>query len=326
MEGRRYPRIPFGDSDQLRVGEFVVAVGSPFDFESTVTVGVVSAKGRRGLTSGGIQDYIQTDAAVNPGNSGGPLLNTRGEVVGMNTAIFAPDAEQNTGISFAIPSNMLSRIVKDLRILGRVRRGHMGLSAHTVNEVSGDTSRSGAEVLHVIADSPAEKAGLRRGDIIVTANNEPIPSATALRSLIRARGFGSELTFEVVRDELSEEIVAITGDDRAMLGKHAPDLASGLSWAGMQLSDALPELQSLLGISIERGVIIVSVEPDSPASDLGFTSGDILIQVQGKPIQQILDLKQAIEKNPDKAKVVTIQRGTGTNYAILPPQSWALKP
>ncbi|MFT7519136.1 MAG: serine protease Do, partial [Kiritimatiellia bacterium] len=224
-----YPWLRLGDSDRVQVGQAVVAIGNPFDFESTVTAGIVSATGRRGLSPREIQDYIQTDAAVNPGNSGGPLLNLRGQVVGVNTAIYSKGAEQNSGISFAIPSNMALRVADELEHQGRVRRARIGLDARSVDAVDGDETRSGAEVVWVVPDSPAHDAGLRRGDVVVSVNEEPISSVSELRALVRTLEIGTNAAFVVARDDVRLTVaVRIAAEEDVGVGLDQADVTGAL--------------------------------------------------------------------------------------------------
>ncbi|MBT3221933.1 MAG: PDZ domain-containing protein, partial [Proteobacteria bacterium] len=248
-----FPHLELGDSSKLQVGQMVAAIGNPFDFQSTMTVGVVSALGRRELSNHEIQDYIQTDAAVNPGNSGGPLVDLKGDIIGLNTAIFAPGAEQNSGISFAIPSNMLKRIATELNQLGRVRRAWIGAVARSVEDVDGDKTRHGAEILRVISDSPAEEAGLRRGDIVVSIDNEPMVSAASLRSMIQVREVGTNLSVEVVRDDQHLRLNVEVSENR-YTGMAIDTLPSDtVQWAGMVLVPPSDAIRAHFGIPAAEG-------------------------------------------------------------------------
>ena len=204
----RYPHMRLADSSKLKVGHFVMAIGNPFDFSFSTTVGVVSALGRRGLSAGEIQNFIQTDAAVNPGNSGGPLINLDGQVVGINTAIYSAGQDQNSGISFAIPSNMVKRVIEDLERLGRVRRSRIGLVAHPMTDDEGKPD--GLEVTWVVPLDPAEKAGIRRGDRIIAGANEPIRSQKELKDLVLSVGVGDTLLLDVRRESIVEHVSVVT--------------------------------------------------------------------------------------------------------------------
>lgn len=311
-----YPWLPLGKSRALRVGELVVAVGSPFDFQSTVTVGVVSATGRRNLSPQEIQDYIQTDAAVNPGNSGGPLLNLSGEVVGLNTAIYSPAIEQNSGISFAIPASMLERITDDLDERGTVRRPWVGLFARSVEEVDGDPSRTGAEVMRVVADSPAERAGVRRGDIIVRVEGDPVTSAEDLIGRVLAEEVGVPLVFDLARDGIIApyELLPIDAQD-AGVGLEQIS-APTLEWAGLLLAEPTDALRAHFGVADTTGLIAARVEPGSAAARLGFTAGDVVLQVGEKPVATLEEVRARPASTGHTA--VKLQRGGHKIWTVLP--------
>jgi serine protease Do len=192
--------IAFGDSDALQVGDFVIAVGNPFGLGQTVTSGLVSALGRTGLGKHGYEDFIQTDAAINPGNSGGALINLRGELVGINTAIISPGGG-NVGIGFAVPINMARKVMDQLATTGRVERGRIGIALEDLEEPG---TTQGARIKEVTPGSPAERAGLRRGDIILKANDLPIRSATQMRNLIGLTPVGRQVRLTIERDRVTE--------------------------------------------------------------------------------------------------------------------------
>lgn len=300
-----FPWLALGPSRALQVGELVVAVGSPFDFQSTVTVGVVSATGRRNLSPQEIQDYIQTDAAVNPGNSGGPLLNLSGQVVGLNTAIYSPSIEQNSGISFAIPAAMLERIMAELDDRGRVRRPWVGLMTQTVEQVDGDPSRTGAEVVRVVADSPAEQAGMRRGDVIVRVEGDPVTSAADLRARVIAEEVGVPLVFDVTRDGRVSPMEIVPEDaDEAGVGLDVLSVPT-LEWAGALLAEPTDELRAHFGIAEDRGLIAARVEPGSAAAKLGLTAGDVILQIGKGRLDKLSDVDAAARGDGHVAAKVT---------------------
>lgn len=289
-----FPFAPIGDSDALRIGHWVLAIGHPFDFQFTVTAGIVSARGRRNIIEEEIQDYIQTDAAVNPGSSGGPLFNLDGEVIGLNTAIYTPEggSVQHAGISFAIPSNMAWRIAQDLQRLGRVSRGSIGIETRDVAPTAAHP-RPGAEVTHVIAASPAEQAGLRRGDLILRVNGEPIGGSADLRGLVRARGANEplQITFERGGELRTVTLTTAAPDTLAPAGRTSPDATS---WAGMRVIEATDEQLSAFGVALppdaSGGVLVLSVDPDSPGASAGLAPGDVLLRMQGEPIRDVVHL------------------------------------
>jgi serine protease Do len=284
--------LPLGDSDKVRVGEWVVAVGNPFDFTSTVTVGIVSALGRRELSPHEIQDYIQTDAAINPGNSGGPLVDLNGRVIGLNTAIYSPGAEQNAGISFSIPSNMLRRVVDDLRTLGAVRRVWLGVVASTAEDAEGDATWRGARVERVVPTSPAEKAGLRRGDLIVSIQDDHVSGAPALRAWVGSRQVDAPMAISVVRDGQRTTLHA-TARHRQPSGLDVLE-AETVDWAGASFVPSTEELRARLGLPMSRGVIAQHVRPNSDAANMGLLPGDVLTHLDGTPIDDLPALTHAL--------------------------------
>ena len=313
--GGPFSWLPLGDSSQMTVGSVVVAIGNPFDFQSTVTAGIVSAVGRRGLSTREIQDYIQTDAAVNPGSSGGPLLNLASEVIGLNTAIYAPGTEQNIGISFAIPSNMLERIRSQIETQGRVHHPWYGISLSSVDEVDGDPTRRGAEVIRVVPASPAERAAVRRGDVIMSAGGEPTPTKESARSRLLATEIGQPLTIRVRRDDNEIDLVLVS----SVAGTSAPPPhlpADATGWAGMLLTEATDELRAHFGLSPTRGVLIATIQPDSPASRMGLRPGDVLIEIAGRSVLSLDAITEQLQEGG--RHVVTVTRAGRELRAILP--------
>jgi len=318
-EGPFHPAT-LGDSDALRLGETVISVGHPFDFTFSLSQGVVSAVGRRSISSHEIQDYIQTDAAVNPGSSGGPLFNGLGEVIGINTAIFSPNdgAVQYAGISFAIPINMAQRVASALSEGGPVPRGSLGL---VTRDGAPHPSRPwpGAEITRVMAHGPAEAAGLRRGDVVLWANQHPIRHTHDLRSLVLARGPGIPLDLRILRGD-GTLVLAVTVGDGTALG--APDVtlpAEAESWAGMHLLPATPDAAVAMGVapldSDPPGLLILAVDPNSPAASAGLIPGDILIELNRTRITDMDHLRDL--QSSRGTATATIWRSGGTTSAVL---------
>lgn len=321
LQVRAEPPLPYltlGDSDQVRVGQIVLAVGSPFDFASTATMGIVSYIGRRGLDRREIQDYLQTDVAMNPGNSGGPLLSLRGEVVGINTAIYSKGSEGGSGISFAIPSNMAARISSDILRGRRVRRPRIGIQTEDVEEVDGDPSRRGAVVTWVMPGSPAVDAGLRRGDVIVAAQGEAVAGAYALRGLVRARSVGSTVNLQVIRGQSAREIVVELADERTLVTGGAVELPDDvLRWAGLSLTDGPAALRQQLGVGPGEGVLVARVERDSVGAAMGIVAGDRVVSVATRPVQSLAELRDYLEVVGPGPVVVGVGRGGDLRRTVL---------
>lgn len=314
-----FPWVEFGDSDQLRVGETVVAVGHPFDFEFSVTVGILSARGRRNLARDEIQDYLQTDASVNPGSSGGPLFNLEGQVVGINTAIFNPgQVAANAGISFAIPANMATRILSQLRNTGRVARAGLGLTTRD-REASADNPRPGAEITRIVPDGPAELAGLRRGDVVIAASGEPIGSSDDLRGLVLASDVGKALELTIERGDRTLDATVETRDDRDMgpLDMEVPDGAT--VWGGLVLAEMTDERAARFGAAPPeagpKGLIVLAVAPASPGAAAGIVPGDVILTVQGQDIAAVDELWTVAARR--RSATVGFWRNGGQNVAVL---------
>ncbi len=304
-----FPVARIGDSDAVRVGHWVIAIGHPFDFQFTVTAGIVSARGRRNIIPEEIQDYIQTDAAVNPGSSGGPLFNLDGEVVGINTAIYTPEggAVQHAGISFAIPSNMAWRISTELMQRGRVARASIGVTTRDV-EPTADNPRPGAEITQVIAEGPAEAAGLRRGDIILEVDGERIGTTDDLRGLILARGPDTPLPIRVERGGELLDVTIVTAGSRQDTPLTVPEDA--ITWAGAVIAVPTEARLAHYGVVPPEGTVgllVLAVTPDSPAASAGLAPGDLLLQVQRHEIQSTRQFLTIVDAR--KSAMVWFYRG-----------------
>ncbi len=305
-------QIPFGDSDRLRVGDFVVAIGNPFGLSQTVTSGIVSALGRTGLGIEGYEDFIQTDASINPGNSGGPLVDLRGQLVGINTAIVGPSGG-NVGIGFAIPSNMVRQVMEQLIQYGEVRRGQLGVYAQDLTpelaEAFGTGRIQGAVIAQVTPNSPAQKAGLRPGDIVLSIDGHKVHNAAELRNRIGVMRVGERLRLEVLRNgrrlniEARIEAPKLTTLDA---GKMNPRLE------GAVLAN-IPDNHPLYGKV--TGVMVAAVEPGSPAWAAGLRKGDVITSINRHPVGTIDDARAALRSS--KTVLLNIQRGNGALFLLL---------
>ncbi len=282
--------LPIGNSDGLRVGDFVIAIGNPFGLQHTVTSGIVSALGRFGLNPDGYEDFIQTDASINPGNSGGALVNLGGELVGINSAIISRSGG-NVGIGFAVPSNMANAIMRQILEYGEVRRGLLGVQISTVDE---DTAEAlglddvrGALVQSVNPGSAAEAAGIEVDDIIVEANGEPIDSGTKLRNTIGLLRAGDEVKIRLLRDGRQRKVTAVLDDRNAAMSSAGIDLHPGLEGG---------EFAPATGTDTV-GVEVVSVEAGSPAAQRGLRPGDVIVEVNRSPVTNMTELREAVGDN-----------------------------
>ncbi len=312
----------FTPDSTVAVGQWVIAVGHPFDFPFTVTAGIVSALGRRDLGRNEIQDYIQTDVAVNPGSSGGPLFNTEAELVGINTAIFSPDKENlaSAGISFAIPAAMAMRVAKEITTHGRVRYSSIGAKTEDAAATEREP-RPGARIAQVIAGGPAEKAGLRRGDVITAVNGEPISGSGALEALVLTRAIGDSLDLKVRRGTRSFLTKAKTVD-AAKVGprnRKSKPPSDATRWAGLTMVDATPKRLMQMGISLPKGthdgVLVIGVEEGSSGAKAGIVPGDVLMNVHETALTGVDDLIKSVENQ--SVVLVAFWRGKNRYLAAL---------
>ncbi|MBN2467003.1 MAG: DegQ family serine endoprotease [Deltaproteobacteria bacterium] len=309
------PAVKLGSSDALEVGEWVMAIGNPFGLEHTVTVGVVSALGRV-IGAGPYDDFIQTDASINPGNSGGPLVNTRGEVIGINTAIVA----QGQGIGFAIPIDMAREILPQLKDKGRVVRGWLGVMVQKVTPELGESfglkEGKGALVGKVEEDSPADKAGIKKGDIIIKFNGKDIVEMNELPRLVAATPIGEEVKALIFREGKEKSVSVVVGEmpEEKVVG-FEKDKEESL---GMAVQDLTPELANRLGLYDEEGVIVRSVDPDGAAGEAGVRRGDIIVEINRKPIKNVREYVEAINGVTAGENILFfVKRGTDTLYVVV---------
>src|SRR5439155_22239082 len=319
IDATRLPTAELGDSDRLEVGEWVVAIGNPFGLDSTVTAGIVSAKERR-IGQGPYDSFIQTDAKINPGNSGGPLINMRGEVVGINSAIFSQSGG-NIGIGFAIPINMIKEILSQLKDKGQVTRGWMGVVVQSVTrdiaESMGLDKTWGALVSEVAKDGPAARAGIKVGDLIIEFNGKQIKDANHLPFFVARTAPGEKVRLKILRDKKELTIpvqVEKLKDDEVNLSAQEKD------HLGLTVQNVTPEIAESLGVERAEGVVITSVEPGSAAEEAGPEQGDISVEVNRKLIHDVSEYKKAV-KAAQKGKRILflVRRGENTMFRTLKP-------
>lgn len=332
--GQRLPVLEFGDSDALEIGAWVVAVGNPFgNLESSLTVGVVSAKGRGDLLIGGqtprYQDFIQTDAAINHGNSGGPLVDTRGRVVGVNTAI----SERGQGIGFAVPSNLARVVYGQLRQSGRVVRGYLGLWTEDLVTVVGETRpgepEEGVRVLKVAPGSPAAAAGLQPDDIITQFGGRPATNNRQLQFMIAEARPQVAVDVKVARGGKQLSVSVMPVDQGAAAGEEKPVAAAGAgAWLGLEVAaldggdERVARLKELLGVTATAGVMVVGVDESGPAAAAGLRPGDVLAAVDGKRVEDLAGWEQVRSEHTAVPAPLTILVRTGgtERYAQVDPR------
>jgi len=323
IQADHLPTVTLGDSDKLRVGEIVIAIGNPYGLQQTVTMGVVSAKGRSipiGVGGHVYRNFIQTDTAINPGNSGGPLLNIKGEVVGINTAII-PYAQ---GIGFAIPINMAKRNIDDLINLGKVRRSWLGVHIQEVTPEIAEqfdlTEAKGVLVGDVIEDSPAEEAGIKRGDIIVKVNDEEVNSPGELQDKIRDIDIGKKANIEVVRDGKTINFIVKIGEMPTVEeeGSEFPKEKVFSVQTGLKVEAVTSEVAKELELPWVKGLVITEVIPGSSADDMGLQRGDVILEASRIEMSSVDEWEELINKlEPGDTLLLLVFRNQRTYYVPI---------
>ena len=317
----------FGDSDAVRVGDWVLALGDPFGLEGTVTAGIISAKGR-GLGITARENFLQTDAAINPGNSGGPLVNLDGEIVGINTAIHSRSGG-NQGVGFAVPVNTAKWVADQLRKDGAVNRAYLGVVIQPVTqdlaEKFGVGARQGVLVTDVQKDSPAAKAGLQTGDVIVDYAGQKVGRPQELQSIVERTPIGVREKVTVLRDgkrvTLDVQPAKLPGE--LAKGGKTPGLegrseSSKFDRLGVEVETLTPRVAEQLGIKAEKGVVITAVQPDSLAAQAGLSTGNVITQVNRKSVATVDEFRKAVEEQPlAKGVLLLVRTGEGSRFVVL---------
>lgn len=309
----RLTALPLADSDALQVGDFVVAIGNPFGLGQTVTSGIVSALGRTGLGIEGYEDFIQTDASINPGNSGGALVNLRGELVGLNTAIIAPGGG-NVGIGFAIPINMAHEIMTQLVAHGEVSRGQLGITAQDLTpelaQAFGLKQQRGTVVAAVAKDSPAERAGVRVGDVIVSVNGRRVESAADVRNRIGLLRVGERVALEMLRNGAQKRIEAVIEAPTLtrLDGKELHPRLAGAQFSNIE--EGMPQYGRV------QGVLVAELDPRGPAVHTGLRPGDVVVSINRISISNINEMENAARRGDGSGLLLNVQRG-GTAMFLL---------
>jgi len=314
--GLRIARL--GDSEKLEVGEWVMAIGNPFGLEQTVTVGIVSAKGRV-IGSGPYDDFIQTDASINPGNSGGPLINVKGEVVGINAAIIAG----GQGIGFAIPINMAKNVIAQLKDKGKVTRGWLGVAVQMVTtelaKSFGLKEGKGALIAEVTKGGPAEEAGLEQGDVIIEFDGKEISEMNTLPRIVAETPVGKKVKMAVIRNGTRKEFTVKIAE---LSEEKEQEIAAGKETdkLGMAVSEITPEMAERLNVPAGSGVVVTDLEDGSPADEAGIKRGDIIKEVNKQPVKNMKAYNLAIKKALKEENILLlVKRGRSSIYIVLKP-------
>jgi serine protease Do len=311
IESQGLPVLPLGNSDAMEVGDWVIAAGNPFGLTQSITVGVVSAKGRSRLGITDFEDFIQTDAAINPGNSGGPLINLRGEVVGVNTAIFSRSGGY-MGIGFAIPINMVKAIKDQLVTQGKVVRGFMGVHIQELTRALADSlnlqTTEGALVADVSPGSPADKAGIKRGDVIVSFNGHAVQDPGQLRNMVAQTAPGTKAKLQILRDNRSQELTVALAElpreqttAQANSGETQPSAKLGFN-----VQNLSPELARQLGHDSTDGVLVTQIDPNSEAYQAGLRRGMIIRQVNRRDVRNMEEFRRALGQSEQSKRVLLL--------------------
>lgn len=320
--------VPLGNSSKIHVGDIVLAIGDPFGIGETVTMGIVSATGRRALDiegPGGYEDFIQTDAAINPGNSGGALVSARGELIGINTAIISNGGGGNQGIGFAVPVDMARKVMDQIMKTGKVRRGYLGVMIQEVTpdiaKAFGLSSAEGALVGDVTADSPGAKAGLQKGDVIVAMNGQPITDFQDLRLRISQSGPGETVKLQVVRNGNKRELTATLGElPNEAATATSPERGEN-ALEGIQVETLTPEIARQFDLpAATRGVVVTEVNPGSATAEAGLTRGDVIQEVNRKPVTNVNEFRAAIRAAGNEPVLLLVNRNGTTSYVLISPR------
>ncbi len=337
IEAENLPSLKLGDSDQVRVGDIVLAIGNPLGIGQTVTAGIISAKGRRtGLSDGqSFEDFLQTDAPINRGNSGGALVNLNGELIGINSQILSPGGASggNIGIAFSIPSNMAKSVMEQLLKDGKVHRGMLGVNIQNITEDTAKAldikDRSGVLVSNVKGGSAADKAGIKRGDIITAINGEKVDDSNVVRNKVASTAPGTTVKLTIVRDGKEQEISATLDEFTAADNKTGPNSQNDQDAPGPQneggklglsLQPVTPQTAKQLGLDSDKeGMVVTEVDPNGPSAEEGVSRGDVILEINKKPVNSVADVQAALAASGSNPILLLISRRGSTIYLTVKP-------
>ena len=334
IEGENLPFLNLGNSDNVRIGDIVLAIGNPLGIGQTVTAGIISAKGRRtGLSDGSFEDFLQTDAPINRGNSGGALINLTGELIGINSQIVSEQGGGNIGIGFSIPSNMAKSVMEQLVKNGKVSRGMLGVNIQPITE---DVAKSlqlkdtrGVLVSNVQSGSAAEKAGIKRGDIITAINGEVVEDTNVLRNKVAGTQPGSDIKVTVLRDGNQQEMTAKLDEfksegvkpDGSDENNNNSENSTDSGKLGLSLQPVTPQIAKQLNLPANtEGVVVTDVDQNGAAAETGITRGDVIVEINRQPVTSIDDIKSALDKSGDRPILLLISRKGQTIYLTVTPK------
>jgi serine protease Do len=319
------PALPLGNSSSVEVGDVVFAIGDPFGLGQTVTMGIVSATGRGNLGIEDYEDFIQTDAAINPGNSGGALIDAHGELIGINTAILSNGVEGNQGVGFAVPINMARQVMDQIIAHGKVVRGWLGVVIQPVSpemaQAFGLPEAKGALVGDVMADSPAAHAGLAKGDVIVALNGQPVIESRSLQLKIAQLAPGTKIQLEILRDGKTRTIDATLGSQPGNTAEEEGSQEKTAILDGLTVDQLTPQIARQLNLpSDAHGVVVVQVDPGSPAGDAGLQRGDVIQEVNRKPVYNVKGFDDTVRQGGNRPVLLLVNRGGNTFFVVVEAQ------
>ena len=333
IEGESLPFVKLGNSDNVRIGDIVLAIGNPLGIGQTVTAGIISAKGRRtGLSDGSFEDFLQTDAPINRGNSGGALVNLSGELIGINSQIVSEQGGGNIGIGFSIPSNMAQSVMEQLLKDGKVHRGMLGVN---IQNITPEFARSlelkdtrGVIVSNVQAGSAAEKAGIKRGDIITAINGDAIEDSNELRNKVAGTPPGTDVKITILREGQQQELTAKLDEYKSEGVKpdtndegESPDTQNQNGKLGLSLQPVTPETARQLGLpNGTTGLAVTDVDPNGAAAESGIARGDVILEVNRQAVGSLEDVKSALDRSGDRPVLLLIARKGQTIYLTVTPK------
>jgi len=322
IEATGLPTLALGDSSKLHVGDLVFAIGEPFGLGGTATMGIVSATGRGGLGIENYEDFIQTDAAINPGNSGGAMIDLRGNLIGINTAILSGGGGGNQGIGFAIPINLARPVMDQIVSHGKVVRGYLGVYIQNVTpqmaKQFGVGEARGVLIGDVSADTPGARAGMKRGDVVLQLNGQPVNSANELRLQISQMAPGTAVKLQILRDGKTQDLNITLGELPEESEKAAPGENSSGALQGVEVQELTPEVAQELDLPARtRGVVVSDVEPSSLAAAAGLNRGDVIQEVNHKPVASIEQYRQAVAAAGDQSVLLLVNQHGITQYVVV---------
>jgi len=322
IDANNLPTLPLGNSSTLQVGDLIFAIGDPFGIGETATMGIVSAKGRGRLGIEDYEDFIQTDAAINPGNSGGAMIDLHGNLVGINTAILTGGSGGNQGVGFAIPINLARNVMDQIRAHGKVVRGYMGVYIQDVTpEIAKQfhlNETRGALIGDVSADTPGAHAGLKRGDVILAVNGQEISGANELRLQISQTPPGTLVKLKVWRDGKTQDTNLTLGELPEKAEKASKSEEGGGALEGVDVENVTPEIAQQLNLKAgTHGVVVTSVDPSSAAGSVGLRQGDVIQEVNHKPVTNVEEFRHAIAGAEKQSALLLVNRGGVTSYLVI---------